>query len=378
MLSIPVRIHPFFWLLAAFIGWFSSHSFIGTIVWMVVILISILFHEYGHAITARFFGQDATITLMGFGGVTQRSGQKLNYWKEFLIVAAGPLFGFGLCGIAFALFVLIENRQDAALLQSTLLIMVWVNLFWTIINLLPVHPLDGGKLLGIALEGFLGFKGLKAAHLISFIFCVSVTIVFFAIGWFFPAILFTFLTFENYRAWKTMMAMSVYDQDYSLWEQLRSAEGAIKENRLQEAYEGLLHIRDIAKKGVIYIASTQYLSDVLDQLGRTNEAYQLLFSVKDKINPDYLCSLHRLAFRSGHYQEAIELGNEAYREAPNPETALTNALAHAKIGDAKPAIGWLECALRDGMPNFSDVLKDENFDSIRHDAGFQALVEAQN
>ncbi len=101
MISIPVRIpiniHAFFWVLILMIGWLNSGSIPGTAIWAAVILVSVLIHEYGHAITAVAFGQIAEINLVGLGGITRRSGGgDLPRWRDFLIVLNGPLAGFAL------------------------------------------------------------------------------------------------------------------------------------------------------------------------------------------------------------------------------------------------------------------------------------------
>ena len=83
--KIPISIHPLFWVLAALIGWLNSNSFAGTVLWTIVILISVLFHELGHALTASFFGQYPKIMLVAFGGVTTYETKDLKFWKQFLM-----------------------------------------------------------------------------------------------------------------------------------------------------------------------------------------------------------------------------------------------------------------------------------------------------
>jgi len=91
--KIPVTISPFFWLLAAFIGFMGTGNIQGTLIWMVVIIASVLVHEFGHALTALFFGQKVRVQLVAFGGMTERQGPKLKLWQEFLITLNGPLAG---------------------------------------------------------------------------------------------------------------------------------------------------------------------------------------------------------------------------------------------------------------------------------------------
>src|ERR1700727_855793 len=100
--KIPVLVHPLFWVLAFLIGWLNTSSILLTLVWVGIIVISVLIHELGHALTAVAFGQQAQIELMGFGGLThRRGGKKLKLWQEFLIVLNGPLAGFALAGASW-------------------------------------------------------------------------------------------------------------------------------------------------------------------------------------------------------------------------------------------------------------------------------------
>ena len=54
LLGIPVRINPFFWVLAALLGW-ESHDRFGVLVWIACVFVSILVHEFGHGLTSRAF-----------------------------------------------------------------------------------------------------------------------------------------------------------------------------------------------------------------------------------------------------------------------------------------------------------------------------------
>ena len=47
---IPIAIYPFFWILAAAIGWLNTFNFPGTLIWMVIIVGSVLVHEFGHVL----------------------------------------------------------------------------------------------------------------------------------------------------------------------------------------------------------------------------------------------------------------------------------------------------------------------------------------
>ena len=174
---IPVTIYPTFWLFAGLIGYINSQSFIGTLVWVGIIFVSVLFHEYGHALTAALFGQTPRIELVALGGLTYHNGQKLSFWKQFFIVLNGPIFGFLLAILATILLQVPALAQG--MIGSILTLTRMVNLFWTIINLLPVMPLDGGQLLRIVLEAIFGVKGFKYAIVTSMLLSLGISIFFF-------------------------------------------------------------------------------------------------------------------------------------------------------------------------------------------------------
>src|SRR6187399_803252 len=94
--KIPVHIYPIFWLLALLIGWLYSFTILGAVILGFVVFISVLVHEYGHALSALAFGQQSFIELVGLGGVTQRQGKRLSLGKEFIIILNGPLAGLAL------------------------------------------------------------------------------------------------------------------------------------------------------------------------------------------------------------------------------------------------------------------------------------------
>src|SRR5574338_1296702 len=142
--NIPLYVHPSFWILASLIGWLGSQSLIQFGLWVVVVFMSVLVHELGHALTARIWYQRVHIELGPMGGLTVRKDQSRGKFREFLIVLMGPL-----CGIllSFFAFFLLGTSPLNPNLSFFLYITYVANLFWSLFNLLPVHPLDGGKLM---------------------------------------------------------------------------------------------------------------------------------------------------------------------------------------------------------------------------------------
>lgn len=371
--AIPIHIYPFFWLLAIAIGWINTLTIQGTAIWTVLILISVLVHEYGHALTALAFGQKSHIELVGFGGVTQRSGIKPKLWQEFIIVLNGPLAGFMLCGLAWWVQNKLSITHPDSLVTYAFTVAFYINLFWTIINLLPIQPMDGGKLMSIVLEGLFGLRGTKIALFISLLLAGLLGVFFFAIQAYLAGALFFIFTYESYRAWKSSLAMTDQDQNFILQHLLKETEKDIRQGNQEEAMQKLMRIREMSKAGLIFSKSTEFLAAMLAEKANYKEAYELLEPHKNKLSPDSLRLLHNLAYRLGQWQEAIVLGDNAYHFFPTYDVALINAFCHSLLGQVRPAIGWLQCAIREGIPNARQVLEQHEFDAIRNDPLFLQL-----
>lgn len=371
--KIPISIYPFFWFLAAIIGWMNTFNVVATILWTIIIFFSVLIHEFGHALTAIFFGQKAQIDLVGLGGVTQRRGPKLKLWQEFFIVLNGPIAGFILCLVAYQLKTFLDTRQVAPIWTYLLTVTYSVNLFWTFVNLLPIQPLDGGRLLSIILEALFGLKGAKIALFVSIILSAAIGVFFFSIQAFLAGALFLLLTFESYRSWKSSLAITDQDQNFIMQHLLKEAEKDIAHGFQEDAIKKLQRIREITKTGVIFLTATQYIANLYSENGQYREAYELLAPLSSKLNSDSLRLLHHLAYRSGEWQAAISVGNRSFQTYPSYDTALLNAFSHSLLGEVKPAVGWLQCAIREGLPNLQEVLDKSEFDKIRNDPLFQGM-----
>lgn len=369
---IPIRIHPIFWLMAFGIGWLSSQEIFSALLWVVVITVSVLVHEFGHALTAKAFGQRVQIDLVGMGGLTLRRGGKLTSIREFLIVLNGPLAGFALF-IASSLLYAGFGKQLAFPIAYMLQVSILVNLWWTLLNLLPVQPLDGGQLLRIILESIFGLKGVKFALFLSMVISASLSLFFLWQQQLFAGAIFLLLTYEGYRTWQSSLQMTESDQKGDLQKELSEAEREIRYGDLEKAREMLVALREKSKTGIIHLAATQYLADLFNEQQNYKDAYDLLSPIENSLSPDSLMLLHQLTYRRGDLKKTVEIGNKLYQQAPSYDVAIINAYAHALQGEAKQTVGWVQCAEREGLPNLKEVLQKPEFDKVRKNELFQAL-----
>lgn len=369
---IPILIHPSFWVIALLIGLFNtSFDPLGTFLWIIVILVSVVVHEFGHALTALFFGLSPRIELMAFGGLTYHQGEKLSYLKQFFIVLNGPVFGFFLYLGAFFLLPLFQKPAVHELLQLFAL----VNLIWTILNLVPVLPLDGGQLLRVVLEGFFGVKGFRYSLLTGTIISGVLSLGFFLTQNILVGALFFLFAFQSYEMWRKTRLLSDKDRQESLKSALQTAEELLESGKKDEAIRSFEEVREKAKQGMIYTMATQYLAFLYQEKNALKQVYELLQPIKLELSPEALALLHRAAFEQKDYALVDELSGACFQHFPSAEVALINAYAEASLAKIKPAIGWLETAFQQGLENISEVVSAPYFDPIRTDPHFLAFLK---
>jgi Zn-dependent protease len=184
LFGIAVRVSAWFWVGAALLGWGICQAFSGgdqrellryLVLWIVAVFVSILVHEMGHALAYRRFGQSAHVVLYHLGGLAipdAWGGRGARRPAERLIVsAAGPVVQlllaaaivcvlkvggyavpFPIAGIGTALGLDEGRPLGSRLAFAIVFFLLHVNIFWPLLNLVPVPPLDGGQ---IVREGLL-------------------------------------------------------------------------------------------------------------------------------------------------------------------------------------------------------------------------------
>lgn len=370
---IPIAIHPFFWLLAALIGWMNSGTLFGMLIWIGIILVSVIVHEFGHALTAVIFKQTARIQLVALGGLTSYEGPKLKFWQQFIIVFNGPLFGFFLFLLATAILQI--DLTASPLLFSILKATQIANLFWSIVNLLPVLPMDGGQLLRIVLEASFGLKGYKAALLAGAIISILLSFYFFIIQAFLVGALFFLFAFQSFDSWRKSRIATISDREEDNRQLLIAAESALQDGKKDEAKKLFEKVLDKTKKGVLAAASAQYLAILYMQEGKHKEAYDLLLPIEEHLADDTKCLLHQLAAEYRNYRVVGELAADCYQLAPTQEMALRNARAFAYLKQPKMAGGWLQTACGYGGIELEPILKEEEFIPLRGNPEFEEFIE---
>ncbi len=192
LLGFPVRVSWTFWLGAIVFG----HGFaqlldniavvnglsspgIGPLLllWTLCLLVSILIHELGHALAFRQYGIQSSIVLYHFGGLAVPIGSfggvrinRLSEKQDLWVTAAGPLLQLLSAGVVIALVKyggyqvmafafmpaglhrlpgMLEGDPlmlDSVGLAALVFFYVFPSIVWALLNLMPVCPLDGGRI----------------------------------------------------------------------------------------------------------------------------------------------------------------------------------------------------------------------------------------
>jgi stage IV sporulation protein FB len=369
--AIPIIIHPAYWIFTGILSFLLAEGNILQIfIWMAIIFVSVVFHEFGHALTARMFGRKPRIELVAMGGLTYHDGDKLSFWKQFLITLDGPLFGLILALIAGFFHSLVSSPM----IKGILLQMSIVNIFWTIINLVPVLPLDGGQLLRIGLEKWLGVKGLRYTFLVSGLFALMGSLAMFLTQNFLAGAIFFLFAFENWDNFRKSRNITINDRKEELKKALMDAEILFRAGHKDEALAAFQALRAASGEGMLYDTATQYEALILDDQGQSQAAYDLLKPLHARLDPPTLLLFHRLAFDHKDDPLVSSIGASVFQFFPLAEVALRNAYAAARLKQPQGAVGWLETAQQNGVENLNEIVQESTFDAIRTDPGFREFT----
>ena len=176
--GIPIRVHPMFWVVSGALG--LRLPLPELLVWVVVILVSIIVHEMGHALMLRFFRRRSLVVLYSLGGITIPVGgggdRTLKGWQLAIVSACGPLAGFALAAGTYLLIPRFAST-NAGIVGAFYYHLIWINVVWGALNLLPVWPLDGGQVARATLVQISGDNGYAAARLLSLVTAGAVAVV---------------------------------------------------------------------------------------------------------------------------------------------------------------------------------------------------------
>jgi stage IV sporulation protein FB len=234
VLGIPVRVHPLFWLTTLLLGVRIRGGTppVEFAIWVVVVFVSVLIHELGHALVQRHYGGHPWITLQALGGLASCNDCDRGPWSQIAISLAGPGAGFLLALIVAAVLRIAGVEFGAQVgdldLETTSLTraftiglpvmtiyweplkseaanylvgqLFYVNIMWGLVNLLPVYPLDGGRVSRELLMLRDPRRGVAASLWVSMITAAGMA-AFAILVWssLFTAVMFGYMAYTNHQ-----------------------------------------------------------------------------------------------------------------------------------------------------------------------------------
>jgi Zn-dependent protease len=426
ILGIPVKVEASFLLLLLMAS--ARNSDVSMIAeWGLVVFFSILIHEMGHAFTGRAFGLEPQITLYAMGGLTSwtNNRKEIKPAQSILISLAGPFSGLLLGGLVFLLQPFYKG--DSFLMSVAISDLLWINIAWSLFNLLPIVPMDGGHILESVEEWWRG----KRENIVST--CISLAVSVMVFGWAISVKYYWIAFLTGWFAWSNAGAIiqrikqrvdrSLQEKIDSAREELKNENGkaviklskevfekAKSEQLQQSALELLIYgyvlemnFEDAEKRlhhyKVIFGAhlymegfllyhkgefdqATAVLQEAFNnensfrtgellfqahlQANRLEQALQLCsHPVLEKQRGNFCICLQARAFELDQIEFARQLGLEAFEKTKDPIVAYNIGCCLARQNHLQEAFHWILCAVQSGFRERALLETDPDIAEVR-------------
>lgn len=406
------------------------------VAWVAVVFVSILVHEFGHALACRAFGLSPQIALHGMGGLTSwANNERVSPPRNIVISLAGPFAGFLFGGLVYLVGSLFPDVQDTRLGHTLLFDLLWVNWGWGIFNLLPVLPMDGGHVVNSLEEWVTKRPVTIIAPAFSFIVAAGLALLALSARWIFVALLMGWFAFINGSA---LYRQFQYYRDRRLRGPLDAAQAALARregaavvraaeelspaaasaeakreaqqllvqglalegdmaraqqelSRLQAVYgveaalQALMRFETAEWPRLLPLLEQSYQSSLRPELGmmyayalilaqRFQEALPLIAEPRlDEYANGLYALLQQTAFQAGDYDTAIAAGERALARGASPHIAYNIACAHARAGRLEEAMVWIKRAVAAGYDDVKALANDPDLEPLRDHPEFAQL-----
>lgn len=428
LLGVPVRIDISFLIMAVVLGFGSARSPALLAVWVAVVFVSILWHEMGHALAFRSFGYRPRIELYAMGGLTSApTADRIPPGRDIAISLAGP--GAGLLLGAAVLALARSGTVDLShpVMETAATDLLWVNIGWGVLNLVPMLPLDGGRVLAALLNASTRGRGDAPALLVSLVVGAGIVVAALANGLTWVALLTVWLGANNVFALQRRRQAT---RDETLGG--RVAEGwlrierrdpvgaaAVAEQILARAQDDAVraaagHVlmwsrlmegkTDDAVRAVEEFPAGYWSQRILDpaavrgvggedraiallrqafearpgdgtgtqlaramiEAGQLDQALALVAGARaGEAGANASALVGKALFEAARYEEAARVNEGGYERVPHPAIGFNAAASWARAGNRDRAIAWLERAVDAGFDDLGHLDGTPHFESLR-------------
>ncbi len=424
LFGFPVTIHASFVVIVLAFGLLSV-PLVEAVVWLVVVTVSVIAHELGHAAVAAPAGGEPRIDLYGLAGLTRWNPGRSGRGRRVAVSLAGPGAGvlFGLLVLAVGTAV---DPEPGTLTEFAFERAIFANMLWGLVNLLPMLPLDGGQVVFALMPGRDETVRLKRAAYLSLGIAVAVALAVVRIDQI-AAILVVFFGAGNVQ---TLMALRRAERPDPLAKALSEVEGAVIADRPEDALRLLPHESVVppGQRGDVVMLKAMALL----RLGRAREAQDLLNDAGGRVEPTFAAAVllangqERLArehlattlrqdppewavrelvallvrrgddvdevlgsdtglavasgamvglYFAGRHADAGRWGDRAIVLGAGAGVAYNTACAWALAGDSARALRALDHAALMGWPDLDHVERDGDLAAVRALPGYAAVAE---
>lgn len=391
LLGIPLRVDPGLLIVLAVIA-SSIHATRAVLAAFVVGgVVSVVAHELGHAVVARSLGAgNVGISLRSWGGLTHYSLPRATRTQSALISAAGPAVGLalGLCVWVAEQSAVPFPGSEASEVYRQLL---FVTVGWSVINLLPILPLDGGRLIEQLLPGSAQNRA-RGAGVISAMSGAVACLWFGHRGLWYTTALFALCT--AYGATQAILGIAPgaghrHTPSCSVFAKVcagdfagaAAAAGAMR--KPDPALTALLQAiidDDQAAQARLYQLTEQRPKDHMarsclmilrSRLGDWAGVLAMLPN-GENVKIGAITSAFDAAYKAEAFTEAASIGETLTRVRKNPLFAYNTACCWARAGNPELAMSALMRAFDLGWTDLTQVDTDDDLASVRETPAFRS------
>jgi Zn-dependent protease len=392
--GFPVTIDISFIVIMAILGWQPGGALRDFVVWLVMVPVAVLVHELGHAFVARTTGASPSIHLAGLGGLTTYlPTHPLSRARSVAISVAGPAVGIviGLALLAYGRGAGAHSELERSIVNTA----IFTTLGWSILNLLPILPLDGGQTLRELLPGSPAKRATRAA-MVSVVVAVLGALLALRFGQVFAALLAAFFVLSNIGTIRTARAEGSLDVNTQvvrlLWSGrpddaqdlasdpgvqplIHSALKAVGPDPAGGRAELELAAGTNADEAVAATALLLAVHRVHADWGAARD----VVAGEPRVQADYVLYAQTFAFRSGAKRESAEIGQAwldrtgpvLVEQAEVPATiAYNTACGWAAAGELDRGLAAFRRAAELGFTDLTAVDSDDDIAPLRPLPGY--------
>jgi Zn-dependent protease len=397
LFGFPVTVDISFVVIVAILGWVPGRTTVSSfVVWLVMVPLAVLVHELGHAFVARTTGAKPVITLAGLGGLTSYvPPAPLSRARSIAISVAGPAVGIvvGLALLAYGRGVGVGEGLAHDVVGTA----IYTTLGWSLLNLLPILPLDGGQTLRELLPGSPAKRAVRAA-MVSIVVAVLAAIAAYKDGLVFGALLAAFFVASNVMTVRSARDLAKVDVNQRLVQLLWSGRSDDARDLLADQPSDAA-VHPLVRAAVVAAGDDSFggrrelesavgrnpadptAASLLVLSHRTREdwpAVRDLVAAGAAVDPGAVLAAQTVAFRSGAKRASAEIG-QAWLDHPPAAGAqgdvpgligYNTACGWAEAGDLDRGLAAFRRAAELGFADLTTVDSDDDIAALRPLPGY--------